>query len=72
MSTAGYPGVHGGYVEPPVVTSGDESLKDVRALQVQVRRLTYSAAEALARVVREFEYGAGNSSRSLQKRSPAA
>jgi NAD(P)H-dependent flavin oxidoreductase YrpB (nitropropane dioxygenase family) len=51
MSTAGYPGIRGDYVEPPVVTAGDASVKDVRDLQVQVRRLTYSAAEAIARVL---------------------
>ena len=51
MSTAGYPGVHGGYVEPPVVTAGDASVKDVRDIQVHVRRLTYSAAEAIGRVL---------------------
>lgn len=62
MSTAGYPGVRGGYVEPPVVTAGDASVKDVRELQVQVRRLTYSAAEAIARVLRGLEGGAGTSS----------
>jgi NAD(P)H-dependent flavin oxidoreductase YrpB (nitropropane dioxygenase family) len=71
MSTAGYPGVRGGYVEPPVVTSGDASVRDVRALQVQLRRLTYSAAEALARVVRGIDGGVGDSSRSLEQLSPA-
>jgi NAD(P)H-dependent flavin oxidoreductase YrpB (nitropropane dioxygenase family) len=55
MSTAGYPGIRGGYVEPPVVTAGDASVKDVRELQVAVRRLTYSAAEAIARVLRGIE-----------------
>jgi hypothetical protein len=55
MSTAGYPGIRGGAVEPPVVTAGDASLKDVRDLQVEVRRLTYSAAEAIARVLRGLE-----------------
>jgi NAD(P)H-dependent flavin oxidoreductase YrpB (nitropropane dioxygenase family) len=55
MSAAGYPGVRGGYVEPPVVTAGDASVKDVRELQMQVRRLTYSAAEAIARVLRGLE-----------------
>lgn len=55
MSTAGYPGIRGGYVEPPVVTAGDASVKDVRALQVELRRLTYSAAEAITRVLRGLE-----------------
>jgi hypothetical protein len=55
MSTAGYPGIRGGYVEPPVVTAGDASVKDVRDLQVQVRRLTYSAAEAIGRVLQGIE-----------------
>jgi NAD(P)H-dependent flavin oxidoreductase YrpB (nitropropane dioxygenase family) len=59
MSAAGYPGVHGGYVEPPVVTAGDASVKDVRAIQMEVRRLTYSAAEAIGRVLRGLEGGAG-------------
>jgi NAD(P)H-dependent flavin oxidoreductase YrpB (nitropropane dioxygenase family) len=57
MSTAGYPGIRGDYVEPPVVTAGDASVKDVRDIQVQVRRLTYSAAEAIARVLRGIEGG---------------
>jgi hypothetical protein len=57
MSTAGYPGIRGGYVEPPVVTAGDASVKDVRELQMQVRRLTYSAEEAIARVLRGLEGG---------------
>jgi len=61
MSTAGYPGIHGGHVEPPVVTAGDASMKDVRELQVTVRRLTYSAAEAVGRVLRGLERGVGPS-----------
>ena len=72
MSTAGYPGVHGGYVEPPIVTCGDESVKDVRELQKAVRRLTYSAAEAIGRVVRGIEAVAGRSSQSLEFQTPAA
>jgi NAD(P)H-dependent flavin oxidoreductase YrpB (nitropropane dioxygenase family) len=55
MSTAGYAGIRGGYVEPPVVTAGDASVKDVRHVQMQVRRLTYSAAEAIARVLGGLE-----------------
>ncbi len=58
MSAAGYPGIRGGHVEPPVVTTGDASVKDVRALQVQVRRLTYSAAEAIGRVLSGVVVGA--------------
>ncbi len=65
MSTAGYPGVRGGYVEPPVVTAGDASIKDVRALQLEVRRLTYSAAEAMTRVLRGIEGGVRSSTRLL-------
>jgi hypothetical protein len=38
-----------------VVTAGDASLRDVRDLQVRVRRLSYSAAEAIARVLRGLE-----------------
>jgi NAD(P)H-dependent flavin oxidoreductase YrpB (nitropropane dioxygenase family) len=63
MSTAGYPGVRCGFVEPPVVTAGDASVRDVRDTQVQVRRLTYSAAEALARVLRGLEDHVAGSSR---------
>ncbi len=63
MSTAGYPGIRGGYVEPPIVTAGDASIGDVRAMQVQVRRLTYSAAEAIGRVLRGLEGGVGASPR---------
>ena len=62
MSTAGYPGIRGGYVEPPVVTAGDASVKDVRDLQEQVRRLTYSAAEAITRVHRGLVDRGGGSS----------
>jgi len=72
MSTAGYPGVRGGYTEPPVVTSGDASVKAVRSLQVQVRRLTYSAAEAIGRVLRGIESGVGGSSRWTERRAQAA
>jgi NAD(P)H-dependent flavin oxidoreductase YrpB (nitropropane dioxygenase family) len=72
MSTAGYPGIRGGYVEPPVVTAGDASVKDVRDLQVQVRRLTYSVAEAITRVLRGLEGAVGGSSRLLERRSQAA
>jgi NAD(P)H-dependent flavin oxidoreductase YrpB (nitropropane dioxygenase family) len=72
MSTAGYPGVRGGYVEPPVVTAGDASIKDVRDLQVQVRRLTYSAAEAISRVLRGIEGSAGGSPRLPERQSRPA
>jgi nitronate monooxygenase len=72
MSTAGYPGIRGGYVEPPVVTAGDASVKDVRDIQVQVRRLTYSAAEAITRVLRGLEDRVGVSSRLLERRAQAA
>jgi len=72
MSTAGYPGIRGDYVEPPVVTAGDASVKDVRDLQVQVRRLTYSAAEAIARVLRGIEGAVGGSSPLRGRRSQAA
>ena len=72
MSTAGYPGIRGGYVEPPVVTAGDASLKDVRDLQVQVRRLTYSATEAITRVLRGLEGSVGGSSHLLERRSRGA
>ena len=72
MSTAGYPGIREGYVEPPVVTAGDASVRDVRALQVQVHRLTYSAAEAITRVLRGLEDGGAGSSRLRERRSRAA
>jgi len=72
MSTAGYPGIRGDYVEPPVVTAGDASVRDVRDLQVQVRRLTYSAAEAIARVLRGIEGAVGGSSPMRGRRSQAA
>jgi hypothetical protein len=72
MSTAGYPGIRGGYVEPPVVTAGDASVKDVRALQVEARRLTYSAAEAITRILRGLEDPVGGSSRLLERRAQAA
>lgn len=72
MSAAGYPGVRGGYTEPPVVTSGDASVSDVRAIQMQVRRLTYSAAEAIGRVLRGIEGGVGARPTGGWRGTPAA
>lgn len=51
ISTAGYPGVHGAYVEPPVITAGDASLKDVHEIQRRNRCITYPAAHAIALVL---------------------
>lgn len=52
LSTAGFPNVRGGtYLEPPVVTLGDRSLRDVRQIQRRVKSRTYSAQQAMAYVL---------------------
>ncbi|MBI5544776.1 MAG: nitronate monooxygenase [Deltaproteobacteria bacterium] len=52
MSAAGYPAIRGGrYLEPPIVTMGDQSAKDVRAIQKHTRSMAYSARAALSYVL---------------------